>query len=64
MRLHAVKRQAIIGFLFHDAALPLVLLAAWYGVATYRGGRIRTKAGQVLSREEAPTRFWSEVVGA
>ncbi len=55
--------QVLIGFLFHQAALPLALLAAWYGIATYRSGRIRTKAGHVLSRQQAPMRFWSEVVG-
>lgn len=50
-------------FLFHRAALPLALLAAWYGIATYRNGCVRTKAGHILSRERAPVRFWSEVVG-
>ncbi|CAM2198526.1 conserved protein of unknown function (plasmid) [Paraburkholderia kururiensis] len=55
--------QVLFEFLFHQAALPLALLAAWYGIATYRSGRIRTKAGHFLSRDRAPVRFWSEVVG-
>lgn len=58
-----MNEQALIGFVLHQAALPLALLAAGYSIAAYRSGRVRTKIGRVLSREAAPFRFWFEVVG-
>lgn len=56
--------QRVFEILMYPLGWPLALIASWYSFHTFQSGSFRTRSGRILSRQVAPIRFWTEVVGA